>query len=90
MVHFWGLVFGEATFAALGSLSIGTITCAVMAYMFVKLLAPLFTSLPTSLTVPADQLATLVTLVLGGMALSVALAARSLRRLTPVDLLREE
>lgn len=76
--------------ASLVSLSIGTITCAVMAYMFVKFLAPLFTSLRTSVTVPADQLATLVKLVLGGMALSVALAARTLRRLTPVKLLREE
>lgn len=55
-----------------------------MAYMFVKILAPLFTILPTSLTVPADHLA------LDGMALSVALAARSLRRLNPVELLREE
>jgi ABC-type antimicrobial peptide transport system permease subunit len=90
MAQLWGLVFGEAAFVALASLLIGTITGAVMAYMFVKILAPLFTILPTSLTVPADQLATLVTLVLGGMALSVALAARSLRRLNPVELLREE
>jgi ABC-type antimicrobial peptide transport system permease subunit len=40
--------------------------------------------------VPAGQMATMVTLVLGGMGLSVALAARSLRRLNPVELLREE
>jgi len=90
MSQLWGLVFGEAAVVALMSLLIGTITGAVMAYMFVKILAPLFTILPTSLTVPADQLATLVTLVLGGMAISVALAARSLRRLNPVELLREE
>ena len=90
MSQLWGLVFGEAAVVALVSLSIGTITGAVMAYMFVKILAPLFTILPTSLTVPADQLATLVTLVLCGMALSVAVAARSLRRLNPVELLREE
>ena len=61
-----------------------------MAYMFVQILAPLFTMLATSLTLPAGQLATLVTLVLGGMALSVALAGSSLRRLNPVELLREE
>jgi ABC-type antimicrobial peptide transport system permease subunit len=75
---------------ALLSLSIGTITGAIMALMFVKILAPLFTILPTTLAVPADQLATLVTLVLCGMAVSVALAAGSLRRLNPVELLREE
>ena len=39
------------------------------------------TILPTSLTRAAVQLATLVTLVLVGMALSVSLAASSLRRL---------
>ena len=61
-----------------------------MAYMFVKILAPLFTIQPSALAVPAGQLAILGTLVLGGMALSVALAARSLRRLNPVELLREE
>jgi putative ABC transport system permease protein len=90
MGQLWGLVLGEAATVAILSLAIGTLTGAVMAYMFVKILAPLFTILPTSLTVPVDQLAILVTLVLGGMAVSVALAARSLRRLNPVELLREE
>jgi ABC-type antimicrobial peptide transport system permease subunit len=90
MVQLWGLVFGEAAAVALFSLGIGSVTGAVMAYMFVKILAPLFTIQPASLTVPADQLATLATLVIGGMVLSVALAARSLRRLNPVELLREE
>jgi putative ABC transport system permease protein len=90
MGQLWGLVFGEAAAVALVSLCIGSVAGTVMAYMFVKILAPLFTIQPASLTVPADQLAILVTLVLGGMALSVALAARSLRRLNPVELLREE
>ena len=45
---------------------------------------------PASLTIPGDQLVILATLVLGGMVLSVAVAARSLRRLNPVELLREE
>ena len=90
MVQLWGLVFGEAAAVALFSVGIGSVTGAVMAYMFVKILAPLFTIQPASLTVPADQLATLATLVIGGMVLSVALAARSLRRLNPVELLREE
>src|SRR6202521_1688863 len=90
MAQLWGLVFGEAATVALISIGIGSVTGAVMAYMFVKILAPLFTIQPTSLTVPADQLAILVTLILGGMLLSVAFAARSLRRINPVELLREE
>jgi predicted benzoate:H+ symporter BenE len=58
-----------------------------MAYMFVNILAPLLMILPASLT---EHLATLVTLGLCGTALSVALEARSSRRLNPVELLREE
>ena len=90
MVQLWGLVFGEAASVALVSIGIGSATGAVMAYMFVKILAPLFTIQPAALSVPAGQLVTLTTLVLAGMGLSVALAARSLRRLNPVELLREE
>jgi putative ABC transport system permease protein len=90
MSQLWGLVFGEAAAVAVVSLAIGSATGAVMAFMFVKILAPLFTIQPASLALPADQLATLATLVLGAMGLSVALAARSLRRLNPVELLREE
>jgi putative ABC transport system permease protein len=90
MGQLWGLVFGEAAVVAVASLAIGSVTGAVMAYMFVKILAPLFTIQPAFLTVPAGQLATLATLVLAGMAISVALAARSLRRMNPVELLREE
>jgi ABC-type antimicrobial peptide transport system permease subunit len=90
MAQLWGLVFGEAAAVAFISIGIGSVTGAVMAYMFVKILAPLFTVQPASLTVPADQLAILVTLILGGMLLSVAFAARSLRRINPVELLREE
>ena len=85
MGRLWGLVQGQATTVAIFRLFIGTLTGGIMAYMFVQILAPLFTILPTSLTLPAGQLATLVTLVLGGMALSVALAASSLGRLNPVE-----
>src|ERR1700674_1241028 len=90
MSQLWGLVFGEAAAVAVVSLVVGSATGVLMAYMFVKILAPLFTIQPSALAVPAGQLAILGTLVLGGMALSVALAARSLRRLNPVELLREE
>jgi putative ABC transport system permease protein len=90
MGQLWGLVLGEAAVVAVVSLAIGGVTGAVMAYMFVKILAPLFTIQPAALTIPATQLATLAMLVLAGMGLSVALAARTLRRLNPVELLREE
>ena len=90
MAQLWALVFGEAAIVAVVSLVVGSIAGVVMAMMFVQILAPLFTIQPTTLTVPASQLALLATLVLGGMAISVALAARSLRRINPVELLREE
>ena len=84
------LVLGEATVVAILSLVIGAGVGGAMAAMFVQILSPLFTIPPTSLAVPTGQLALLATLVLGGMGLSVLLAARSLRRLNPVELLREE
>ena len=84
------LVLGEAAVVAIVSLVVGAAVGATMAVMFVQILAPLFTIPPASLTVPTGQLALLATLVLGGMGLSVLLAARSLRRLNPVELLREE
>ena len=69
---------------------VGAVVGGAMAVMFVQILSPLFTIPPASLTIPTGQLAVLATLVLGGMGLSVLLAARSLRRLNPVELLREE
>jgi putative ABC transport system permease protein len=84
------LVLGEAALVAVLSLGVGAAVGAAMAAMFVQILASLFTIPPTSLTVPTGQLALLASLVLAGMGLSVLLAARSLRRLNPVELLREE
>jgi len=84
------LVLGEATVVAALSLIVGAVVGGAMAVMFVQILSPLFTIPPASLTVPTGQLTVLATLVLGGMGLSVLLAARSLRRLNPVELLREE
>lgn len=84
------LVLGEATVVAVLGMFAGGAVGVAMALMFVQILAPLFTIPPASLTVPAGELGLLVTLVLGGMGLSVMLAARSLRRINPVELLREE
>ena len=90
MAQLWGLVLGEAAAVAVVSLVVGGAAGVVMAVMFVQILAPLFTIQPTALTVPAGQLATLVVLVLGAMGLAVAIATRNLRRINPVELLREE
>jgi putative ABC transport system permease protein len=84
------LVLGEAGLVAVLSLVVGGLVGTAMAYMFVQILGALFTIPPTSLTFPAQQLVTLAVLVLGGMGLSGLLAARSLARLSPVELLREE
>jgi putative ABC transport system permease protein len=84
------LVLGEAAVVALLSLVVGAVVGAAMAVMFVQILTPLFTIPPAALAVPAGELALFATLVLGGMGISVLLAARSLRRLNPVELLREE
>jgi type II secretory pathway component PulK len=61
-----------------------------MAYMYVQVLRPVFTLPPEQLTIPADRLATLAGLVLGAMALSALAASGMLRRLKPMELLREE
>jgi len=84
------LVLGEAGLVATLSLVVGGTVGTAMAYMFVQILGSLFTIPPTSLTFPAQQLVTLAVLVLGGMGISGLLAARSLGRLSPVELLREE
>jgi putative ABC transport system permease protein len=84
------LVLGEAGLVAALSLVVGGTVGTAMAYMFVQILGSLFTIPPTSLTFPAQQLVTLAVLVLGGMGISGLLAARSLGRLSPVELLREE
>jgi putative ABC transport system permease protein len=84
------LVLGEAAVVAILSLVVGAAVGVAMAAMFVQILAPLFTVPPAALAVPAGELGLFATLVLAGMGISVLLAARSLRRLNPVELLREE
>ena len=84
------LVLGEAAVVAILSLVIGGGVGLGMALLFVQILAPIFTIAPSALTVPAGQLSLLATLVLGAMGISVVIASRGLRRLNPVELLREE
>jgi putative ABC transport system permease protein len=84
------LVLGEAAVVAVLSLLIGGGVGLAMALMFVQILTPIFTIAPSALTIPAGQLGALATLVVGAMGLSVVIASRGLRRLNPVELLREE
>jgi putative ABC transport system permease protein len=84
------LVLGEASAVAVCSLVVGGVVGVAMALMFVRVLAPLFTIPPSSLTIPVEELALLATLVLGGMGLSALLSGRNLNRLSPMEVLREE
>lgn len=90
MAQLESLVLGETAAVALLSLAVGSGAGILMAVMFVQILAPLFTIQPSALAVPGPQLATLAVLILGAMGLSVAIATRSLRRINPVELPREE
>lgn len=61
-----------------------------MAYLFVQILRPLFTLPPERLTFPIAEMGTLAALVLGGTFASALAASGIVRRLKPVELLREE
>jgi hypothetical protein len=71
-------------------LLIGTLVGTVMAYLFVQILRPLFTLPPDRLAFPTGQMGTLAALILCVMTLSALAAGGILRRLKPVELLREE
>ena len=84
------LVIGEAGTVAGLSLVLGSLVGVGMAILFVQILTPLFTIPPTSLAVPAAQLALLGAAVVGATAAAALVAGSTLRRLSLVELLREE
>jgi putative ABC transport system permease protein len=84
------LVLGEAGTVAGLSLVLGSLVGVGMAILFVQILTPLFTIPPTSLAVPAAQLALLGAAVAGATAAAALVAGNTLRRLSLVELLREE
>lgn len=84
------LVLGEAAVVAVLSLLIGGAVGWAMAVLFVQILGPIFTIAPTALTIPGGELGVLATLVLAALVISMLIAARGLRRLNPVEFLREE
>ncbi|HEY4845014.1 MAG TPA: FtsX-like permease family protein [Candidatus Dormibacteraeota bacterium] len=84
------LVLGEAGTVAGLSLVLGSLVGLGMAILFVQILTPLFTIPPTSLAVPAAQLGLLGVAVIGATAAAALVAGSTLRRLSLVELLREE
>jgi ABC-type antimicrobial peptide transport system permease subunit len=84
------LVLGEAGTVAGLSLVVGSLVGVGMAILFVQILTPLFTIPPTTLAVPLAQLLLLGAAVVGATAAAALVAGSTLRRLSLVELLREE
>lgn len=84
------IIVGESALVAFFGLLVGVLVGTVMAYMFVQILRPLFTLPPERLTFPLNQMGTLGVLVIGGTLIFALAASGILRRLKPVELLREE
>ncbi len=82
------LVLGEAALTAVCGLAAGLLVGAGMAYLLVHVLQPLFILKPV-LTFPSGEIATLAALAIGATLASAAAAVTILRRLKPVELLRE-
>jgi putative ABC transport system permease protein len=83
------LVLAEAALIALCALVAGLLVGTGTGYLLARVLQPLFILKP-ALTVPAGQLATLGALAGGATLVAAAGAVAMLRRLRPIELLREE
>jgi putative ABC transport system permease protein len=84
------LVIAESGLIAVVGLAIGMLVGLGMAYLYVQVLRPVFTLPPEQLSLPPAPLGILAGLVLFSMATSAILASGNLRRLKPMELLREE
>jgi len=85
-----GLLIGEVALVAAVALPTAAVVGTAMALMFVQVLRPVFTLPPDRLTFPPDWMASLAALVVGAMAASTLAGSVLLRRLRPIELLREE
>jgi putative ABC transport system permease protein len=83
------LVLGEAALIAICGLLAGVAVGVATAYLLVHVLQPLFILKP-GFAFPVDRIAVLATLAIGMTLASAACAVTFLRRLNPVELLREE
>jgi putative ABC transport system permease protein len=88
--HVHGLLIAEAVVVAAVALPTAAIVGTAMALMFVQVLRPVFTLPPDRLTFPTDWMASLAALVICAMAASTLAGSLLLRRLRPIELLREE
>jgi putative ABC transport system permease protein len=88
-VELQALVLGEAALIAVCGLMAGILVGAGMAYLLVHVLQPLFILKP-NLAFPLGRIAMLAALALGATLASAGAAVTILRRLKPVELLREE
>jgi putative ABC transport system permease protein len=88
--HLQGLVIAESGLISVLGLAIGTLVGFGMAYLFVQVLRPVFTLPPEQLSLPRESLGILGGLVLFSMATSAILASGRLRKLKPMELLRED
>jgi predicted lysophospholipase L1 biosynthesis ABC-type transport system permease subunit len=89
-VQLQALLLGEAGVVAVCGVIIGALVGTGMAFMFVQILRPLFTLPVGGLSFPMASMIALAALVLGAMALASLAASVIIRRLRPIELLREE
>jgi putative ABC transport system permease protein len=82
------LVLGEAALVAVGGLVSGLLAGACSGFLLVQALRPLFI-VPPSFTLPASALAGLLLAVVAATLLSVGAALAALRRVRPMEILRE-
>ncbi|MDQ6720590.1 MAG: FtsX-like permease family protein [Candidatus Dormibacteraeota bacterium] len=85
-----GLLFGEAGVVSVSGLVLGGLVGLGMAILFVQILTPLFTIPPDRLALPGAQLALLAGTVVGITIIAVLAAGATIKRLSLVELLREE
>jgi putative ABC transport system permease protein len=83
------LVLGEAALIAVCGLAAGMLTGAAMAYLLVHVLQPLFILKP-SIALAPREIATLAVLAMAATLASAAAAITILRRLKPIELLRDQ
>ena len=84
------LLLGEAAVVALLGVLVALGVSTAIAFMFVQILRPVFTLPPDRLTFPLAELASLAGLALGSMLVCSLVAGMMLRRMSPVELVREE
>jgi ABC-type antimicrobial peptide transport system permease subunit len=84
------LLLGEAAVVAILGVVVALGVSTAMAFMFVQILRPVFTLPPDRINFPVEQLTSLAGLAVGSMLVCSLGAGVLLRRINPVELVREE